>query len=93
MGIEATFLTKIPLHTLRVNLFQRPTLAKNESRLNIIDDIWEKAKCAQVQNMTMAALVCHIFSNILGGGELDGKIKDDVNTFLHKEPNPLTLMS
>ena len=39
VDIEAALLTKFPLHTLRINLFQRPTPAKYKSRLNVIEDI------------------------------------------------------
>ena len=31
-------------------------------------------------------------STILGIGELDGKIKNDVNYFLQKEPNPTDII-
>ena len=88
IGMEAAVNVKFPLHTLRINLFQRPTALKNESRLNVIEDICEEAEHAEVAKMTPAALVVHIFANILGSTGVDKKIKADVNYCLRKDPNP-----
>ena len=92
VGIEAAVSVKFPLHTLRINLFQRPTPAENESCLNVIKDIWDEAERVNVTNVTQTALVCHIFSNILGSRRIDEKIKYDVNYFLCKEPNPTDII-